>query len=192
MAQKLTPLDPKMFKPDKLCAALSYAVEVRKSEIDRFWSRSLVFWGLVGASFVAYAAFLEKKDIDAVRLAVCCFGFLSSLVWTLQNRGSKYWQESWEAKVAILEKEVLGGELFANKEPRQRKGLWGAWRFSVSRLMVAVSDLAVLIWALLIYVSASSSSWVWTQRDWSAVPVGAISFTAVYALALLIFGRSGR
>lgn len=104
----------------------------------------------MGAAFVAYAALLDKHNVDAVRvdairIVVCCFGFSCSLSWTLQNRGSKYWQESWESKVAILELEVLGGVLFANKEPRQPKGFWGAWRYSVSRLMIATSDLTVLI-----------------------------------------------
>ncbi|HWM68436.1 MAG TPA: hypothetical protein VNO35_17725 [Steroidobacteraceae bacterium] len=31
------------------------AAEVRKFEIERFWARSIFFWGFIAAAFVAYA-----------------------------------------------------------------------------------------------------------------------------------------
>jgi hypothetical protein len=44
---------------------------------------------------------------------------------------------------------VLGVDLFANREPIQRKGFWGAQTFSVSRLAIALSDFTVLVWIAL-------------------------------------------
>src|ERR1039457_4874632 len=67
-------------------------------------------------AFVAYAQLFGRGDLP---FFVACFGLVCSVAWALQNRGSKYWQEAWEAKVESVEKTVLGVELFANREPRQ-------------------------------------------------------------------------
>ena len=40
---------------------LKYAAETRKFEIERFWQRSLFFWGFIGASFVALRATIRKE-----------------------------------------------------------------------------------------------------------------------------------
>jgi hypothetical protein len=44
---------------------------------------------------------------------------------------------------------VFGVDLFANREPLQPKGFWGAQTFSVSRLTIALSDFTVLVWIAL-------------------------------------------
>jgi hypothetical protein len=116
---------------------LKYAAEVRNFEIEKFWQRSIFFWGFIGAAFVAYAQLFSKDDLS---FYVACFGLVCSVAWTLQNRGSKSWQEAWETKVESVERDVLGVDLFANREPLQPKGFWGAQTFSVSRLTIALSD----------------------------------------------------
>jgi hypothetical protein len=125
---------------------LKYAAEVRKFEIERFWQRSLFFWGFIAAAFVAYAQLFGRGNLS---FFVACFGVVCSFAWTLQNRGSKYWQEAWETKVESVEVDVLGVDLFANREPVQRKGIWGAQTFSVSKLAIALSDFTVLVWVAL-------------------------------------------
>jgi len=125
---------------------LEIAADVRKFEIEKFWQRSIFFWGFIGAAFVAYAQLFGRGDLP---FFVACFGLVCSVAWTLQNRGSKYWQEAWEAKVESVERSVLGVGLFANREPRQPKGFWGAWTFSVSKLTIALSDFTVLVWIVL-------------------------------------------
>jgi hypothetical protein len=50
------------------------------------------------------------------------------VAWTLQNRGSKYWQEAWEQKVNAVEAEILGVKLFLNREPFASKGTLGCGR----------------------------------------------------------------
>jgi hypothetical protein len=72
---------------------LEYAPDVRKFEIGLFWRRSLFFWGIIGAAFVAYGVLINQADKDFA-LAVACFGLVCSIAWMLQNRGSKYWQGS--------------------------------------------------------------------------------------------------
>src|SRR5882757_2724767 len=128
---------------------LKYASEIRKFEIERFWQRSLFFWGIIGAAFVGYAASYQYKH-DLIPLLIACFGMFSSVAWTLQNRGSKYWQVAWEQKVRAVELDVLGTNLFSNWEPIQKKGPWGAAMFSVSRLAIAISDFTILIWFALL------------------------------------------
>jgi hypothetical protein len=81
---------------------LALAAEVRKFEIERFWARSIFFWGFIAAAFVAYAQ-LYNKDAKDSALIVACFGFVCSIAWTLANRGGKYWQEAWEQKVRSAE-----------------------------------------------------------------------------------------
>lgn len=160
---------------------LKLASEIRKFEIERFWQRSLFFWGFIAAAFVAYAQTYEKNPFIAILVA--CFGAVCSMAWTLGNRGSKYWQEAWEQKVKVVEKDVLGTDLFSNPEPRQRKGLWGAAEFSVSRLAIALSDFAVLIWVLLL-AKATCYANDWHGISWpSSFPATARSFASLVVIA---------
>ncbi len=140
------PLDVSQTSADQKNKILEYAADVRKFEIVRFWQRSIFFWGFIAAAFVAYAQSGGKGDLAFL---IACFGLVCSIAWTLQNRGSKYWYEAWEAKVESVEKEVLGVHLFKNREPIVRKGPWGARAFSVTKLAIALSDFAALTWLAL-------------------------------------------
>ena len=133
--------------PDLAKDRLTLAVQARAQELELFWKRSLFFWGFIGAAFVGYAAAIGKSA--SVGLLMACFGFICALAWTLANRGSKFWQENWEQKVQRFEVEVVG-QLFAFQEPRLPKGWFSAYRFSVSRLTIALSDFTVLVWAALL------------------------------------------
>jgi len=161
---------------------LEIAADVRKFEIEKFWQRSIFFWGFIGAAFVAYAQLYGRSDLP---LFVACFGLVCSVAWTLQNRGSKYWQEAWEAKVESVEKSVLGVELFANREPRQPKGFWGAWTFSVSKLTIALSDFTVLVWIVLA-MKAFPFPELAAFQYYAAI---AAAVTAIYIVLLLICCR---
>jgi hypothetical protein len=112
---------------------------------------------------------------------------LCSVAWTLQNRGGKYWQEAWEQKVQTVELEVLGARLFSNWEPVQRKGLWGAARFSVSKLAIALSDFTVLVWIALLAKAFPDHSWGLSRNCWAILFV---TVTAVFVVAFFWFGRT--
>ena len=162
-----------------------YAAEVRKFEIDKFWQRSAFFWTFIGAAFVAYVAIYSQKN-EFLPLIVACFGVLSSLAWTLQNSGSKYWQDSWEQKVASVETDVLGAPLFSNIEPLQRKGIWGAAPFSVSSLAIAISDLTSVVWIALLIEAVPLRAGAAVDLA-SAVIIGV---AAIYAGLMFCCGRS--
>lgn len=121
--------------PEQKKLTLQYATEGRRFEIERFWQRSTFFWTFIGATLVAYAALYPSKSARLLTV-LAAFGGLASLAWTLQNRGSKYWQEAWEQKIERVEFDVLNNRLFSNQETIRDNGFWGASDFSVSRLAI--------------------------------------------------------
>ncbi len=134
-------------------------------------------------AFVAYAALAKEPVKDPILLfIIACFGVISSLAWTLQNRGSKYWQEAWEDKIKAVEMDVLGAKLFSNIEPVRNKHVWGAARFSVSKLAIALSDFTALVWLVL----------AWKSYTFPPVPMPALiaGATGLYVLLLLALGRA--
>jgi hypothetical protein len=179
-------LDISKASPCQRKEILKYASEIRKFEIERFWQRSLFFWGFIGASFVAYAALYEKRQ-DLLPLLIACFGFVCSVAWTMQNRGSKYWQEAWEQKVHVVEDDVLGAALFSNREPLLEKGPWGAREFSVSKLAIALSDFTVFVWGVLVVKAFPTASWGAPPGNWAVLLV---VLTGGYALWLYWCGRT--
>ena len=149
MAGRGKPLNVRSSSRRQKAEILRYAVETRNFEIERLWQRSLFFWGFIAAAFLAYASASASSHVKhhrLVTLLIACFGIVGSIAWTLQNRGSKYWQEAWEAKIKAVEKDVLGADLFENKEPLRCGGWWGPARYSVSRLSIALSDFTILVW----------------------------------------------
>lgn len=174
---------------------LRIALEARQLEIGLFWQRALFFWGFIAAAFVAYATALQKST--SLLLLISGFGLVCSLAFTLANRGSKYWQESWETKVERAELHVIG-PWFQLDEPLQQKA-WGAKRYSVSKLTIALSDYICFVWILLfanqaIVASLGSTSLLSTSaflsvRKWTTVVVlcGAPLF---YCVRLLRRGKT--
>jgi hypothetical protein len=171
---------------EKALRAFQYAAETRRFEIERFWQRSLFFWGFIAAAFVSYATLSDPKYDPHLRQLVTAFGLVSSLAWTLQNRGSKYWQEAWEQKLERLEVSALGFALFSSIEPRKKTGIWGGWQYSASRLTAQLSDFTVVIWVALGWPAFFLQ--VGANIDPIAAAIG--TCTGVYCMLLLLFGRS--
>jgi hypothetical protein len=128
--------------------AYPVALQTRSFEIELFWKRALFFWAFVAAAFAAFAS--TSRNDPAVALVVAGFGTACSVAWTLANRGSKYWQETWESRVEALEKGVTG-PLFSLDTPVRSDGVrWlRARRFSVSKLTIALTDFIAVLWSLL-------------------------------------------
>ncbi len=122
---------------------LEIALGARQLELELFWRRALFFWGFIASAFIGFANTYPERPM--VAMAVSCFGVICSLCWALVNRGSKYWYEAWEVKV-----KRYGGEdvqkLFSHPEASQKKGLWSAKRYSVSRVAIALSDFTFVLW----------------------------------------------
>ena len=50
----------------KKLAELQLASDIRKFEIGLFWQRSLFFWGLIAATFLAYANIKDFERDDQI------------------------------------------------------------------------------------------------------------------------------
>jgi len=181
---------------DRIVHALNRAHEIRKFEIELYWKRAAYFWVFIASLFAAFGTLFpfdpeKATDLQTGRLVLALYltgalGFLASMAWYFVNRGSKYWQENWEAHVDALENRIEG-PLY--KTILDRKSPWnptGPYPFSVSRtniavsLGVAASWLFVLFW-LPFFVKHS----VFQNRDWCF----AIGVPLVLAAIGLLFGR---
>lgn len=167
---------------------LAVILENRRAEIDLFWRRTTIFWGFNAAALAALAA----ANAPFPRLLAGCVGAVSSVAWSLVNRGSKYWQETWERRAASVSDDGLKN-VFGTREPRAMKGWWlSSRRYSVSKVTIAVSDYFVLLWVLIgarqlalsfgrfevIWVAVSGPGWLFA------------SATLLYILAMLVYCRT--
>jgi hypothetical protein len=123
------------------------SVKALEFELEQFWKRSLFFWGFIGAAFVAFSTEAHRPLTQS---AIASFGFVCSTIWTLANRGSKYWYENWQEKREETEKAVTGA-LYGNSKAQVEDETWlKRWlqgrRYSPSRLAIALSDYAVVLW----------------------------------------------
>lgn len=157
-----------------------YTARNLKSQEELFWKRSLFFWGFNGAALVAYGVLIDKPDKD-ISLGIGCFGLICALSWTLANRSCKYWQYAWQQKLRSVQKEALGREIYFEVIPNEAWEWWGAWRYSLSKLTIALSDFSVLLWLLLILkVAIQACGYI------SGIIATA---TAFYALAIFVRAR---
>lgn len=110
--------------------AFEFINSCRDKEIDRFWTRGLYFWGFIAASFGAYMAVFDAAlandckggkvpiSLQAILsmsftakvalfvLSFICFVFCLS--WLYVHKGSKFWQQNWEAHLCCIEKDCRG------------------------------------------------------------------------------------
>ncbi len=154
--------------------SLEYAVDTRKLEIGLFWTRSLFFWGFIGAAFVAFGVSMEKDEETAFLIA--CFGLICSLAWTLINRANRYWRDEWDGKVESVQHAVLGRDLFSLRGTIRDPGWLGPKRYSTTKLAIILSDFTILVWLALLV--RASPPMIGTK--WSYLQMIAMAVTAVY------------
>jgi hypothetical protein len=153
------PADSKKLYDNAQTARYDASVKALQFELDLFWKRSLFFWGFIGGAFIALAAAKGQLRLQA---AIASFGFVCSMVWTLANRGGKFWYEYWEQRLVRAESSVTGN-LYGNPElegrkvsdnlpPLERLGRWAfkPERYSPSRLAIALSDYVFFLWSCLL------------------------------------------
>lgn len=165
------------------------SLETRKFEIQLFWTRSLFFWGFIGAAFVAYANYLKNPGLS---LVVAGFGLVCSFAWTLVNRGSKYWQENWEKNVSDAEGDITG-ELFSIQNKIQNKGMWlSARRYSVSKVAIALSDYVFLLWLFLLSYQIAILFYTFSGQTVKLGKIVFASFSFLYILLMLVKCRTSK
>jgi hypothetical protein len=174
------------------------SVRALEFEIEQFWKRSLFFWGFIGAALVAFSAADKHSLLQGV---IASFGFVCSVVWTLANRGSKFWYESWEDK-RIKAEIVVTGELYGKPGPeKHEKECPGKWlkgknekwlqgrRYSPSKLTIVLSDYVAFLWFGLLVskiikiIMICPCLQIWhILKNWSAW------FTCIFMVFSILYG----
>ena len=144
----------KEYKEEKLEEALKIALDTRKFEIGLYWKRTGYFVIFIGAVFVGYYTILssdkiEKEQQEWLLLLLAALGYLLSLLWYMANRGSKFWQENWEAHIEELSTH-LGIPIFGIIKSRKHSicNVMGQYPFSVSKVNQMVSLFITISWVL--------------------------------------------
>jgi hypothetical protein len=128
----------------KMREAYNRAWQNRDFEIDKFWTRSAYFWGIIAAIFAGYFAIITSKKAMQTNLDVylVSLGLLFSVAWLLVIKGSKRWQENWEAHIDQLENEITG-PLYKTV---YRKG---KTFYSVSKINEMLAWIVIIAWIVL-------------------------------------------
>ena len=115
--------------------ALNRAHEIRKFEIGLYWERSKYMYVMVAAIFGAVVFAKEPH----MKIFLSFTGMILSFAWVLINKGSRYWQENWEAHIDYLEDEIEGS-LYktVNETENPENG------FSVSKINILISEYSFL------------------------------------------------
>jgi hypothetical protein len=149
--------------------ALEFALDTRKFEIELYWKRAAYFWTLIAAAFAGYVA-VSSRGASQPRqplVLIASLGFAFSVAWYCVNRGSKYWQDNWEAHVDQLETSIMGPIYKTVLAPDSLR-LWklnGAYPFSVSKINQLLSLFTCCVWLLLLGISLSPVSFApWAIR----------------------------
>ena len=176
-------------KADKAKAqkALEQALVARKFEIALYWRRAAYFGALIAGAFIGYFAVLNSTallDRYFLASAVGCFGLLFTWAWFLINRGSKYWQESWESHIDLLEDEVMG-PLYKTRFRRPptddvyERYVTGSLSISVTKVLQWVNAFVLCVWLILL-----CHAW-W---DWRCCAIDLL--TVAFGFAMLFKART--
>lgn len=144
-------------KDEVLLRAFETALDTRKFEIELYWKRATYFWAFIAAMFIAYFAVLNSDkigEIKVVTILISSLGYFFSLGWYFVNRGSKYWQQNWEAHVDLLG-EKIQGKLFSTIKNSNQEffKLNKEYPFSVSKVNQLLSLIMLMTWFGLIVFS---------------------------------------
>lgn len=142
----------------KASRALERAHDIRKFEIDLYWKRATYFWAF---QIVAFASFgLLIRDGDSLSfgaiMGVSMFGFLAASAGVLIALGSKFWQDSWEAHVDMLEP-ADEARLSQVIVPKQRP------QYSVTRVNQYLLMVIAAWWGVAFLYSAFPSITNWVE-----------------------------
>jgi hypothetical protein len=167
-------------------AALDAALDVRKFEIQLYWTRATYFWTFIAAALAGYGAIQALDNPQAktdLSVLISCVGFVLSFCWYCANQGSKQWQENWENHVDLLEDEVTG-PLYktvlrrapkSGRPERVKDFVTGPRPFSVSKINQVISLYFCGIWGMLLIYSLPRVS---LDAPISLLYVGAIGLSA--------------
>lgn len=122
---------------------------IRQFEIELYWKRAAYFWAFQLVAFAALGLlFKDGRLTDPQLLTIpASIGVITAFAGVLTARGSKFWQENWEAHVDLLEDQTeqrLTQVVMFRKPPQ----------YSVSRVNESLLFLFTLGWLVVLIFSA--------------------------------------
>ena len=134
---------------EKLVNIRKLAHDIRQFEIELYWKRATYFWAFQLVAFAALGLLFKDGEMKSVQLLTipASIGVVTAFAGILTARGSKFWQENWEAHVDLLEEETgerLTQVVMCRKAPQH----------SVSRVNESLLCLLALGWLVVLLLSA--------------------------------------
>lgn len=178
----------KEYEKEKLEEAFKIALDTRKFEIELYWKRTGYFVLFIGAVFVGYYTNYGSQQKEVLLLILSSLGFLLSLLWYIANRGSKFWQENWEAHIEALSTH-LGIPIFGiiKYSESTKSDFMKEYPFSVSKVNQMVSLIVTASWLLLFSLNLecliSKSDWTIFTRGCPCI-IFIIVLLAVFIIVL--------
>ncbi|GGG62474.1 RipA family octameric membrane protein [Epilithonimonas arachidiradicis] len=179
------------------------ALESRQFEISNFWSRGWFFGALILALIAGYFENSSAKEFIFPPVCISFLITLFSLIQTLMNRGSKYWQERWEYitknRESSLRIDVTKTMKYDNTEKyyidrsilsKGESWLTRGQRFSVSKLAFIVWDI-IFLTATLCWINDIIQCTNFNKIN-TEFTVKIIVFHTVIIIYIIIFWKRGR
>ena len=187
---------------DLINKALEIALDTRKFEIELYWKRTAYFVLFISAVFIGYYKIIQtdKWIIDIYQkewllLLLAALGFLLSLLWYMANRGSKFWQENWEAHIEQLSM-YSGIPIFGIIKRREHsiRNLMQEYPFSVSKVNQMVSLIITFTWLLMLCKEMGVSKLLESiaYSCWYKVVVGGIVIMLSFAIIICCKGFAAK
>ena len=133
--------------------AFDIALDIRKFEIDMYWKRATYFWALMAICFTGIVMLKNGALYPLISFSLSCLGLFLSVAFWLINRGSKFWQQNWEAHVDLLGRKICGPlyQYVIISDDIKKCSPWSEWPFSVSKVNMLVSFFLIVFWISIIY-----------------------------------------
>ena len=179
--------------------ALERAHDIRKFEIGLYWKRTTYFWTLLAAVFAGFFLIQTSEDLNSdnkqqdFSVLLAHLGFTLSFGWWRVNKGSKFWQESWESIVDQIEDKVTG-PLYKFEVAKQdatgsiRRLLVGPSPISVSKINLLASFYVTVVWLGLILYSLQPMKPSLPIHEWYVALTGLTLFACILFVA---WGKTG-
>jgi ABC-type xylose transport system permease subunit len=153
----------------KLAALQETAHSIRQFEIELYWKRAAYFWAFQLVSFAALGLLFKDGKVTIPQLLAIpsSIGVITAFAGVLTARGSKFWQENWEAHVDLLEGQA--GQRLTQVVMCRRPA-----QFSVSRVNECLLYLLTGSWMVVLVFSAipqAAGLFVWLSQAYRGIAV---------------------
>jgi hypothetical protein len=173
---------------EKLEKAYQKAWETRDFEINKFWTRAAYFWGFIAVIFAGYISVItgdsNREAINQhIDLYLILLGIIFSVAWLLVIKGSKRWQENWEAHIGKLEDYVTG--------PLYKTIYYdGKTFYSVSRISECMAFVVIITWVLLLVQNIISKYHIFEEEIIPFILCAILGTIIIILLLIFKYGRS--